>query len=338
MTRRRYNLLALDGGGIRGVIPARLLQEIERRTGRPVADIFNLITGTSTGGILALGLTMPGSEKRPAYSATDMLALYMEQGDTIFPDSILLKARTLWGLADVRYPAGPLETLLTDRFGETPLSEALTEVVIPSYDLSAPGPFFFKREYAQSKAHAWDVPMAKVARATSAAPTYFDPAHLPALEQEGDHALVDGGTFANNPAVSGYVDGLRLWGQDAEILVVSIGTGQPPQSPGDGPIPVEADSADGWGLARWARPILEVVLDGAAKAVEYQMNQLAQAGGGVLHYHRLQSSLPTASHALDDASQQNRSALLADANSLIEEQTQEIDSICAALTDGRTAG
>ncbi|HEY5276385.1 MAG TPA: patatin-like phospholipase family protein [Coriobacteriia bacterium] len=331
MTRRRYNLLALDGGGIRGVIPARVLQEIEQRTGRAVAELFDLVAGTSTGGILALGLTMPGPDGQPAQSAADMLALYMEQGDRIFPDSVLLKVETLWGLADVRYPAGPLEELLDSRFGDTLLSQALTEVVIPSYDLSAPAPFFFKREYARDETHTWDVRMAQVARATSAAPTYFDPAVLPAFEQEGEHALIDGGTFANNPAVSGYVDGLRLWGHDAEINVVSIGTGHLPQTLGRGPIPVPPESAHGWGLAHWAHPILEVVLDGAAKAAEYQMNELSQDSGGAMHYDRLQSILPTASPALDDASHENRTALLADANSLIEEQSPHIDAICTAL-------
>jgi len=326
-----YNVLALDGGGIRGVIPARVLEEIEGRVGRPVASVFDLVAGTSTGGILALGLTKPDSGGRPAYRASDMLALYMEDGPRIFPHSIWREARTLWGLAGVRYSARPLEQLLHDRFGDTRLSQALTDVVIPSYDLSAPAPFFFKREYARSAEHTWDLPMATVARATSAAPTYFDPARLPALEKEGDHALVDGGTFANNPAIAGYADALRLCPPDAGIRVVSIGTGEPPQLPGHGAIPVAARSADGWGLARWARPILEVVLDGAAKAVEYQLSQLAQSAGRPIDYHRLQSSLPTASHALDDASQRNRDALLADANSLVASQSDTIDAICAAL-------
>ena len=334
MAAGSYNVLALDGGGIRGVIPARVLQEIEKRVGRPVASVFDLVAGTSTGGILALGLTKPDSAGQPAFTASDMLSLYLDDGAKIFPHSIWREARTLWGLADVRYSAHPLEKLLHDRFGDTRLSEALTEVVIPTYDLSAPAPFFFKREYARSVEHTWDVPLATVARATSAAPTYFDPARLPALENEGDHALVDGGTFANNPAIAGYVDALRLCDRDAEIRVVSIGTGEPPQMPGHGPIPVGADSADGWGVVRWARPILEVVLDGAAKAVEYQMNQLARSAARPIDYHRLQSSLPTASHALDDASQRNRGALLADANTLIASHSEEIDAICAALAGG----
>lgn len=331
-TSDTYKILAIDGGGIRGIIPARILQEIEHRLGKAVSRVFDLVAGTSTGGIIALGVTKPNAQGEPVYSAGDMLSFYQQEGETIFPGSFVLKAKTLWGLADVRYPAGPLEKLLADRFGETQLSQALTEVVVPSYDLSAPGPFFFKREYALSEEHTWDVAMASVARATSAAPTYFDPARLPGFEDEGDHALIDGGTFSNNPALAGLVDGLRLRREGQNVLVVSIGTGHPPDTPGDGPIPVAADSSDGWGLAHWARPILEVVLDGAAKAVEYQMRQLSVSAASPMRYFRLQSSLPTASHALDDASEENRAKLLADANSVIAEETATIDAICAALT------
>jgi predicted acylesterase/phospholipase RssA len=332
MAASQYNILTLDGGGIRGVIPARVLEALVDCLGRPVCEVFDLVAGTSTGGILALGLTKPGADGGPAYSANDMLELYMRDGPAIFPHSIELEVKTLHGLAHARYPAKPLEQLLGERFQETMLSEALTEVVIPSYDLSAPGPFFFKREYAESQEHEWDVPMAKVARATSAAPTYFAPAVLPPFAgEQREHALVDGGTFANNPAIAAYADALRKADRDARFVVVSIGTGRPPQKLGSGPIPVPAEKARDWGLEQWARPILEVVLDGAAKTVEYQLAQIAGAAGRSLEYYRLQSSLPTASHALDDASDGNRRALLADANSLVAENEQELERICAAL-------
>ncbi len=111
------------------------------------------------------------------------------------------------------------------------LSRALTEVVIPSYNLSAPAPYFFKREYAVNETENWDTRMALVARATSAAPTYFDPAVIPSPDGNGKQALVDGGTFANNPTLSGYVDALRLKEEKPRVVVVSIGTGLPPQTP-----------------------------------------------------------------------------------------------------------
>ena len=331
MATQSYRVLALDGGGIRGLIPALVLEEIERQMTRPISELFDLVAGTSTGGILALGLTKPDGNGKPQYTATDMSNLYLREGTTIFPHSLFREVRTLDGLTDARYPAAPIERILAGHFGDTMLSRALTEVVIPSYDLSAPAPFFFKREYAQNQDKDWDVPMALVARATSAAPTYFDPAVLPGTEGSGDHALVDGGTFANNPTLSGYVDALRLKQEIPRIVVVSIGTGLPPQTPGSGPIPVAANHVGHFGLFKWARPILDVVLDGVPKAVEYQMAAIRAANPGGLEYFRLQSSLPTASHALDDASEENCAKLVADAKSLIAEQTETLNRIYAEL-------
>jgi predicted acylesterase/phospholipase RssA len=338
MARTKYSLLALDGGGIRGAMPARILQEIEERTGRPVCELFDLVAGTSTGGILALGLTKPAATGGgPAYAAADLLRLYVDRGAEIFPPSLVRKIRSLGGLADVRYPAGPIEALMRDRFGTTMLSEALVEVVIPSYDLSAPRPFFFKRSYSQER-DSWNVEMWKAARATSAAPTYFEPAQLPAFEDEGDHALVDGGLFANNPTASAYADAVALWPGAVEIHVVSIGTGRPPAARRDrgAGIPVSYGHARHWGLARWAHPILDVVFDGVANAVEYQMERLCRHGdAGAPRYHRIQGPLQTAHHALDDASAENIARLLADTEAILRdpEVAASLDRICAMLGD-----
>jgi predicted acylesterase/phospholipase RssA len=343
MSRTKISILAIDGGGIRGVIPARVLQELEEEVGRPIAELFDLIAGTSTGGIIALGLTIPSEGGGPAYSAADLVDLYLDHGETIFPGSVLWKMRSLGGLIDERYDAGPLERLLRERFGETRLSGALTDVVVPSYDLSQPAPFFFKRVYARDEAHTWDVETWRVARATSAAPTYFDPAELPPFEDEGSHALVDGGIFANNPAACAYSDALDLFGDRVEIQVVSLGTGEAPATePGQAGGPVTYEEALHWGLARWAHPLLNVVFDGVAKTVDYQLTRLCRHGEeGAPRYHRVQSPLPTASAALDNAERDILDRLLADAQTLVETEAQTIDEIAGALrlvAEDRDAG
>jgi predicted acylesterase/phospholipase RssA len=336
--RTKFSLLAVDGGGIRGVIPARVLQEIEGHFDRPICELFDLVAGTSTGGIIALGLTKPREGTRtPEFSAADLLALYRDHGGHIFPRSLWRRAWTAGGLRGVKYSAEPLEELLRDRFGTTMLSQALVDVCIPSYDLSQPGSYFFKRSYAIDDTEPWDVPMTLVARATSAAPTYFDPARVGA-----DHALVDGGVFANNPAVSGYADALdvvashpEIYADDVDIHVVSIGTGQPPQiADRGGAIPVPWSHANGWGLVHWARPVLEVVFDGVAEAAEYQLRRLCRhENGSTPRYHRLQSRLPTASGALDDASPENIAALQGDAEQLIQDEQHTLRLVYAALAD-----
>lgn len=119
-----YRILSLDCGGIRGIIPALVLTELERRAGRPTAELFDLIAGTSTGGILALGLTRPGPEGKPAYGAREMVSLYERDGSRIFNRSIWHRVKAIGNLADEEYPSEGITTVLDARFGETMLSDA----------------------------------------------------------------------------------------------------------------------------------------------------------------------------------------------------------------------
>lgn len=340
MTRSSFSVLAIDGGGIRGIIPARILQAIEDRTHRPVAELFDLVAGTSTGGILALGLTKPNDGGGPEFPARDLLELYTKHGEAIFDKSSWHAVASIGGLLHERYPVNPLEKLLRERFGDAMLASALVEVVIPAYDLTRPGPFFFKRVYARDEQHEWDVPFWQVARATSAAPTYFDPMPLPPFSDEPsdrEHALVDGGVFANNPAACAYAEALEVFTSEnpaasIELQVVSIGTGTPPPRPGAVGAAVTYDRARGWGLAEWAAPMLHVVFDGVAKTVDHQMKLLCgdMAGAG-RRYHRIQHELAAASPAMDDASATNISGLIDDAERIVADRSTEIDEVCAVL-------
>src|SRR5665809_42463 len=123
-----YRVLSIDGGGIRGLIPAKLLAEIERRTEKPVSELFDLTAGTSTGGILTLALAMP-AEGVPAWSAQELIGLYEREGPHIFSRSLRHRIRSADGLLDERYPADGLERALDTYFGTARLSEALTEAV-----------------------------------------------------------------------------------------------------------------------------------------------------------------------------------------------------------------
>src|SRR5271169_5412336 len=130
-----FTILSIDGGGIRGIIPAMILADIERRTGRRIAEMFDMIAGTSTGGILALGLTVPQEQKgkRPKYEASQLVSFYEADGKEIF-HSFWRNVVSLHGLMEERYPAEPIERVLQKYLGEeTRLSQALTEVVITSY-------------------------------------------------------------------------------------------------------------------------------------------------------------------------------------------------------------
>jgi hypothetical protein len=178
--------------------------------------------------------------------------------------------------------------------------------------MGEPGPYFFKSRKAREDGE--DFPLSTVARATAAAPTYFEPAHL------AGEAFVDGGVFATNPAMCAFAEVMRFQ-PTAEISLLSLGTGQRTRQRG-------YDDVKDWGLIEWARPILDVVFDGVSDAVDYQLEHVLDDG----HYWRLQVELRDASDDLDDASERNLGRLRAHAEQLIASSSADIDAAIVALT------
>src|SRR3954471_8383561 len=128
------NVLSVDGGGIRGLIPATVLAHLEERTGRRTAELFDLMAGTSTGGIIALALSVRGEDGRPKWHAQDLVDLYVQEGPRIFHTTIARVVQTGVGLLDEKYDAGPLEAALRRYFGDAMVSQAYTDVLVTSYD------------------------------------------------------------------------------------------------------------------------------------------------------------------------------------------------------------
>src|SRR5436189_3870439 len=166
------NVLSVDGGGIRGVIPAMVLADLEARTGKPTAELFDQIAGTSTGGIIALALTVPGRDGKPRWTANDLVGLYLTEGPRIFHHSIGRMLETGLGLLDEKYDAKPLDESLATYLGDAMISEAITDVLVTSYDLEHRKPFFFKTERTKEKPeHDWALHVAACANAPPQ--TYF---------------------------------------------------------------------------------------------------------------------------------------------------------------------
>ena len=317
-------ILSVDGGGIRGVIPATVLVELEQRMQRPVAELFDLVAGTSTGGLLALGLTKPGANGSPAYSAAEMLALYEREGQAIFHRDLWHRVTALENLLEEKYPSGGIERVLGECFGDTMLSDALTEVLVTSYDIERRTPFFFRRSRARERV-GWNWQMRQAARATSAAPTYFEPAKLEVAGGEDYYALIDGGVFANNPAMCAYAEARTLWPDEEDFVVLSLGTGELTRR-------IPYDDAKGWGLAMWAQPLLGVVFDGVSDTVDFQLGRLCRDEQNRLsRYLRLQVRLDEGSDDLDNASRGNIHVLRLLAEKLIRDREKDIDAMCEAL-------
>jgi hypothetical protein len=278
-----FRILSVDGGGIRGVIPALLLERLEalladalaaassetarrwQALGNPrIADCFHLIAGTSTGGLLAAGLTNTGPDGRPKLTAASAAKVYTTHGPAIFHSSLIEKVKQGFGLTAPKYPLAQLRTALEDPpvLGDGLLREARTDVLILSFDASIPGLRYFTRWGQPGAGSAPTTPsetMVEVALATAAAPTYFDPEVL------GSSRLIDGGVYAGNPALAAITLALRRTTAPVprgprELFMVSLGTGA-------WSAPLEYG---GGGIIGWLQPrtggeaLLEAMLGGSA--------------------------------------------------------------------------
>nr|WP_240992343.1 patatin-like phospholipase family protein [Wolbachia endosymbiont of Culex quinquefasciatus] len=207
-------ILSVDGGGIRGIIPAIILAEIEKRTRRTIAEIFDLVAGTSTGGIVVAGLCRKDERGNPQYSANDLVEFYQKYGAYIFKSSFLRRSIFSW-LNCAQYPHKNIEFVLDKYFGDSTLADATNNLMLTSYDIKNNYPFFFKN-WREDRNF---IKLKDALRATTAAPTYFAPKYLKINHKE--MVLVDGGVFANNPAACAYASAKRLFPND-EIILLSL--------------------------------------------------------------------------------------------------------------------
>ncbi len=137
------NILSIDGGGVRGLIPGMVIVELERRLGKPVSEVFDLIAGTSAGGHVALALTAPGVDGKPKWAASDLADFYKEAYGRIFPSTGNRFFGSLRGITEERYSAEGIELVLEEIFGDSMLSEALTEVLVTAFEVESGQPHFF---------------------------------------------------------------------------------------------------------------------------------------------------------------------------------------------------
>ncbi|WMT84704.1 patatin-like phospholipase family protein [Wolbachia endosymbiont of Listronotus oregonensis] len=298
-------ILSVDGGGIRGIIPAIILAEIEQRTRKPIAEIFDLMAGTSTGGIVVAGLCKKDQQGNPQYSASDLVELYQEYGSYIFKSSFLRRSIFSW-LNCAQYSCKNIEYVLNRYFGDSTLADATNNLMLTSYDIKNNAPFFFK----SWKEDRNFIKLKDALRATTAAPTYFAPKYLKINQKE--MVLVDGGVFANNPAACAYANSKKLFPNE-EIILVSIGTGRLSNR-------IKYRKL---GKIAWIKPLLDVMFASSLDVVNYQMSNVMDD-----KYIRIQSHLTMASAEMDNVTPKNIKFLQKEANAMIEDNQKVVDKFC----------
>ena len=287
----KFLILSIDGGGLRGVVPLTVLQHIQSRVSKPVLSYFSLVAGTSTGGLIASALTLPGNQRGGfRYTLEEVLEVYKQDGNTIFPmpmGAVESGLRKVWSLFSATYPEEGIKKVFDRILGEARLADAKVPLLISSYDLFTNRPLFFKSRQAR-EFPAFNALLYDVCRATSAGPTYL-PAHEMSypLSETDDYnprrMCIDGGIFINNPSMAalaefskhhvkyGYPSNTQGDINYEDVFVLSLGTGS-----FVGQAARKEDKQKG--LLYWAPRMPEVMMRGVNQSVDYQMKQMMENG------------------------------------------------------------
>lgn len=319
---RNTRLLSLDGGGIRGILTGTILAALEEKLndkykavhGEPkrplrLAQFFDLVAGTSTGGILTVALLAPHPDdpSYPRYSAKEAVELYLKNGQFIFTKAPSAR----WPLGTVFYRAkyrnDHMESTLQNYFGDLRMSELIKPCLITSYDIEKRRAVFFTQHDAIHKGPMYDFLVRDVARSTSAAPTYFPPG-MAKSKADLIYHTIDGGLFANNPAMCAVVESLKLFGKGdtllnpSDMFIFSVGTGTIEKQ-------YKHDKARKWGIVGWLTPIIDIMMSAVSETVDYQLKKLYDSINRKDQYIRIMPDLFTADSGMDNVSKENLEAL-----------------------------
>ena len=279
-------LLSIDGGGILGTFPAAFLAGLEQHVPKPIGSYFDLIAGTSTGGIIAVGLAM-------GLRASELLDLYEQRGLEIFgqgrgpfADSILRKLRLGRWLIMHKYDAGPLRTVLEEVLGNRRIGDAKTRLLVPAWNPVARSVYIYKTAHHPRLRNDYKCLAVDAAMATAAAPTYF-PQHV----MQDAAGLTDGGTWANNPTALAVVEAIAMldWPRDS-LHVLSLGCLD------------EAYSVRKWvGIGTLGSKIVKLFMDGQSHGAMGVAKLLTGHEHEREAIHRINHTVPLNAFKMDDA-------------------------------------
>lgn len=283
-----FNVLSIDGGGIKGLRSLFVVKELERRTGTPAHEIFNLMAGTSTGGIIAALLAL-------GYSCDEVIALYMDHGSKIFK-------KRWWRRGWIRpqYSDRYLNKVLRKYLKENRLSNCKSHLIVPAYNIETRDKVLFKTS------SGFDYTLFDVVRSTVSAQSYFKPHKI------HKQRYIDGGNVINNPSMVAYVEYKKVW-SDKQLNMLSIGTGREESS--------IKKRKGGGGLLQWAKPTVDILMIEQAQQTDYFMAKLEPH-----RYIRIEPVSAAGDTRMDNASLENMLLLKGDGEQTVVQSDALITS------------
>lgn len=326
----RTRILSIDGGGIKGIVPAvvllhleKLLKQLSKNQNSRIHDYFDLFSGASTGAIIIAGLLSPDKNNRPKYSPEEILDLYLENGHIIFNSSFFQEIKSVSGIVNVKYDPEGLESVFEKYFGKSELKGLLKPSLIPVYDLSRGKNYFFRQQKAlTSPRHNFYVK--DLLRGATSALSYFPPAQISTVNDREHRCFIDGGVFANNPALSAYAEfryhNSNLHAKDTMML--SLGTGRKTTN-------LDCEVTANWGAAEWLYQGSYLTSNAVASASDYQLNAVYD---NKPNYLRLDASFDDEqSSSMDNTDKEYLDYLISLGESIVKDKQSEINAFAEEL-------
>ncbi|KAF0898903.1 hypothetical protein E2562_012610 [Oryza meyeriana var. granulata] len=340
-------VLSIDGGGVRGVIPGTILAFLEEKLQEldgpemRVADYFDVIAGTSTGGLVTAMLTAPGDDGRPLFAAKDIVDFYLQHSPKIFPPASKWPLGLLRSMMGPKYDGRYLRSIVQELLGDKRVSQAITNVVIPTFDIKLLQPTIFSR-YDALKDGSKNALLSDVCISTSAAPTYLPGHRFETKDKAGEPRvfnLIDGGVVANNPTLLamthvskqillGNLDFFPIKPADyGKFMVLSLGTGSAKVEER-----FDANESGRWGILGWlhndggSAPLIDSFSQSSSDLVDIHASVLFQALHCERHYLRIQDDkLKGDTASVDVATPENLGALVNAGNQLLRRQASKVN-------------
>lgn len=278
MSNETFKILAIDGGGVKGLYSSTVLEHLEEKFEGNISDYFDMLCGTSTGGLIALALSLKIPTK-------DISNIYLKNGSKIFPKKSSIKNKYNQIFGKGKFSDKPLKEVLDKIFKEKTLRESNNLLCIPSYSVTDARPWVFKYDHKEgdlsrdNKARYVDV-----ALATSAAPTYFPMAEINYYDYK---QFIDGGVWANNPTLVGLIEALTYYvGKDKKFKKLKILSISSLSNTGGKPTGLKRER----GFVDWKDDLFETSLTGQSLFTDYFMSKIKEFSDVSVEYVRVPSA------------------------------------------------
>lgn len=336
-------IVTVDGGGIRGIVPATILMFLEeiirkrlQNESFKISKFIDFLGGTSTGSIVTSLMSITDENGEPKYSMSEIMEMYMALGPKVFKKSFWHKIKTLWGLTGPSFQSSNIEGYLKEMYGDVKMKDIKIPCLFTAYDIDKRRIHIFTNKDKSGKYGEYLI--RDIVRGSTSIPAYFSPAHFSVNEDE--NTLVDGGVFANNPALVTLMEISKtpFGGKSPGILTpndvifISFGTGEANLKK------FPYNKVKGWGFTKWLFPVLDVLLSSSKDSVNYQMNGIFSSYNQKDNFIRIDPPLKFSKEAPTNASEENINNLLKDSFEYINSNKESLFELAERIIENKVEG